>query len=113
MGFGALDHAGDAFGKKPVIGMDDFAVFALGGGLLESVVPILEHAEMPFVSVNTDVGGSLSVFGGDLEGAIRAAVVHDDIFPVGICLCHNTVNALSEVLFTIEYGSDYADKRLC
>jgi hypothetical protein len=55
--------------------------------------------------VHADAAIPIRIFLSDFESAIRAAVIHNEILPVGISLGEDALDTLPEILFSVEDGS--------
>jgi hypothetical protein len=67
MGFGQFHHLGNTLGEQPIIGMQHFAVFALGGDLTHGVIPVRHLAQKLVVVVDANSGVLLGVTLSDLQ----------------------------------------------
>ena len=73
---------------------------------------ILNNVDEAGIGDNPNSSLRSSVFLGNLQRRIRAAVVDDDVFPVLIGLGQHAFNALDEVLRPVVHRGDNADQRL-
>jgi hypothetical protein len=113
MRFGNLDHPGEAVGEKPIVSVQHLAVPTMCGKLTQRVVPIRHQAQECMIVMDANAWVLLGVMAGNFQRAIPAAVINDDIFPVGIGLSEDTFNTLCEILSTIIDWSHYTDQGRC
>jgi hypothetical protein len=110
MSLGKFHHAGDTLRKEPVISMDDFAIFTLGGDLSESKISILITTNEIRVVMNADPLIFQGIPFSNFESSIGTAVIDDDVFPILIGLSQHTFYALTEIVFTVIDWSENTDE---
>ena len=112
VGFGELNHSGKTLGIEPVVGVNHFAVFTGRRHLLKSNIVVLHHANKRRIVVDADPGVPVGIFLSNWQRPIVAAVVNDDILPIGIGLRQNTFDALGQILLAVVDRRQDTNQRL-
>src|SRR5262249_26872352 len=109
---GEMHHLFQTLREQPIISMHDFTILAIRAYLSQCVIVVLEHPQELRVVVNADSAVLLRVILRNLERSILAAVIHDYIFPIWICLSKDTFDTFRQIFFTVVNRSNHTDQRL-
>ncbi len=104
MVFSHFDHAGNALGKKPIVRMNDFAVFAFGRHSCKSRVVIDQGGQKGLVFQHRDTRIFAPKPFCDLQRTVCTTIVYDDVLPVLIGLVQDAFNAFCKILLRIING---------
>jgi hypothetical protein len=100
-----LHHAVETFREDPIVCLHHFAVLALRRDERESIVVVLQMRQKRLIVDKAEfIGVSIDVLLDDLFRAIRAAIVYENIFPVGVTLSEDTLDTLGKIFASVIEG---------